>query len=98
MKRRQILTGLALAPLAALLPRFSPEPALADGSASGEAAQKNVDYLFVQNAKSAKLKDGVLTLKDVNAQTIYFVRSPGAARGTRIDEGFRRQLGPRGQR
>ena len=76
MKRRQILTGLALAPLAALLPRFSRERALADGTTSGEGEQKNVDYLFVQNAKSATLKKGILTLKDVNAQTIYFSDRP----------------------
>ncbi|MCP4246911.1 MAG: hypothetical protein GY778_07665 [bacterium] len=48
-------------------------------AAAGQAAaaeEEMVDYLFVQNAKSVMLKDGVLTLKGVAADTLYFSDRP----------------------
>lgn len=88
MNRRRLLAGLALAPFAGLLGRLSPERACADDASGTGAAGKQVDYLFVQNAKSAKLKDGVLTLKDVNAQTIYFSDRPERIVGHASTEDF----------
>ncbi len=37
---------------------------------------KLVDYLYVQNSKQVTLKEGVLTLKGVNTDTLYFSDRP----------------------
>ena len=88
MKRRQLLTGLLLAPLAARIQPFLTTQAHADGGADGGTDAKHVDYLFVQNAKSATLKDGVLTLASVNPQTIYFSDRPERIVGHASTEDF----------
>ncbi len=72
MKRRQILTGLALAPLAALLPRVSLERALADGTASGEGEQKNpwdIAAYFYQEFWQAQ--------NDPNRNAAFFIGGTG---------------------
>lgn len=69
MKRRELLKGLAVATAAmATLVTARAE--------SHAAAEEEVDYLFVQNTMAVSLKDGVLTLKGVTADTLYFSDRP----------------------
>lgn len=68
MIRRNVLIGLGIAPVAACA-RTS--------SANGDdATDEPAEYLFVQSARSATLKDGVLTLKGVAPTTIFFTDRP----------------------
>lgn len=70
MKRRQLLVGLGLMPLATpLLPR----PVNAQ---SKDVTKHEVEYLFVQYASEAKLANDVLTLRGVNSSTLYFSDRP----------------------
>jgi hypothetical protein len=69
MKRRELLKSLAAASLVSAVAR----PAWAAGQ--GETG-KTVEYLFVQNAQKVSLKDGVLTLKGITPNTLYFSDRP----------------------
>jgi len=50
--------------------------ALASIATAASDGEQLVDYLFVQNAASARIADGVLTLGGVNADTLYFSDRP----------------------
>ncbi len=69
MTRRELLKGLAVATVAATTTHrvFAED--------DGETG-KLVDYLFVQNSKAVSLKDGVLTMKGVQSDTLYFSDRP----------------------
>ena len=69
MKRRDLLKGLAVATVAAA----TTQRVWAEDK---EPAETMVDYLFVQNSKAVSLKDGVLTMKGVTADTLYFSDRP----------------------
>ena len=69
MKRRMLLKSLAAVAVAMV----TMQAAWAEEKVP---AEKVVDYLFVQNSKSVSLKDGVLTMKGVTADTLYFSDRP----------------------
>lgn len=69
MKRRELLKGLA----AGAVVMVTTQAARAEEQVP---AEKDVDYLFVQNSKTVSLKDGVLTMKGVTADTLYFSDRP----------------------
>jgi hypothetical protein len=69
MKRRELLKSLAVASAVSAVAPL--------GWASGDTeADKEVEYLFVQNAREVSLQDGVLTLKGVTPDTLYFSDRP----------------------
>ena len=74
MKRRELLKGLAVASVAMV----SAKAAIAEEKAEGE---KIVEYLFVQNAASVTLKDGVMTMKGIATDTLYFSDRPDRITG-----------------
>jgi hypothetical protein len=81
MKRRKFLTGMAAGSLIA--------------SAGGRAAFASTDekehkahYLFVQNGQAASLKAGVLRLKDVAPDTLYFTDRPDRIVGRITTKGY----------
>jgi hypothetical protein len=77
MKSGNILKCLGAASLVAvLLVCSSPQAAEKD-----KTGKKTVDFLFVQNAESVTLKDGVLTLKGVSPDTLYFSDRPNRIAG-----------------
>lgn len=45
-------------------------------TAAGETAEKDIEWLFVQNARAATLADGVLTLEGVSPTTVFFSDRP----------------------
>lgn len=67
MNRREILIGLGVAPVAACA---------STSSKTGDDAGEKAEYLFVQSARSATLKDDVLTLKGVAPTTVFFTDRP----------------------
>jgi hypothetical protein len=69
MKRREVLKGLAVTSVAVTAAQSA-------GAASHDDEAKIVDYLFVQNAQAVSLKDGVLTLKGIGGETLYFSDRP----------------------
>ncbi len=69
MNRREMLLGLGAS---AVLTR----PLMAAQETEQDEKKKIVEYLFVQNAAKVSLKDGVLTLHDVNGSTLYFSDRP----------------------
>ena len=70
MKRRQLLVGLGLSPLATILPN---RPSSAQNK---EETPHEVEYLFVQYATKATIANGVLTLTGINPSTLYFSDRP----------------------
>ncbi len=69
MKRREILKGLAVTSVGLTAAQHA-------RAASHDDDAKIVDYLFVQNAQAVSLKDGVLTLKGIGGDTLYFSDRP----------------------
>jgi hypothetical protein len=81
MKRREVLKSLAVASVvAAVAPR-------AWAAGQGES-EKMVEYLFVQNAQKVSLKDNVLTLKGIAADTLYFSDRPDRIVGREMTKKF----------
>jgi hypothetical protein len=81
MKRRKFLTGMAAGSLIA--------------SAGGRAAFASTDekeheaqYLFVQNGQAVSLKAGVLRLKEVAPDTLYFTDRPDRIVGRIATKGY----------
>ncbi len=71
MRRRDVLKGLALAPL------LTPLMGRRMLQAASQADTKNkVEYLFVHSAHAAFLRDGTLTLSGINPTTLYFSDRP----------------------
>ncbi len=71
MRRRDVLKGLALAPL------LTPLMGRRMLQAASQADTKNkVEYLFVHSAHAAFLRDGTLTLSGINPATLYFSDRP----------------------
>ena len=68
MKRRIFLQGLAVSSALAATASCAQKT---DDQGSDE-----VEYLFVQNASSIELRDGVLTLQNAAADTLYFADRP----------------------
>ena len=68
MNRRRVLIGLGIAPVAAC--------ARTSSSSEDEVPDKKAEYLFVQSARSATLKNDVLTLKGFAPTTIFFTDRP----------------------
>lgn len=81
MKRRDLLKGIAAATVVSVA---APRAWAAD---QGES-EKMVEYLFVQNAKEVSLKDGVLTLKGVADDTLYFSDRPDRIVGRETTKEF----------
>ncbi len=71
MKRKDMLKGMAAAAVVAPASMASMLQAQ-DGKKKDEV----VDFLFVQNSTGVSLKDGVLTLKGVTPDTLYFSDRP----------------------
>lgn len=69
MKRREVLKGLAVTSAAVAAAQNA-------RAASHDEDSKIVDYLFVQNASAVSLQDGVLTLKGIAGDTLYFSDRP----------------------
>jgi hypothetical protein len=69
MKRRELLKSLTIASAVSVVaPRVW---------ATGDTeTEKDVEYLFVQNAKEVSLKDGVLTMKGIAQETLFFSDRP----------------------
>ncbi len=77
MKSGNILKCLVAASVfAVVLICSSPQAAEKGGN-----GKKTVDFLFVQNAESVTLKDGVLTLEGVSPDTLYFSDRPNRLAG-----------------
>lgn len=77
MKSGNVLKCLGAVSLVAVVLLCS-APQAAEKSKSGK---KNVNFLFVQNAESVTLKEGVLTLKGVATDTLYFSDRPNRIAG-----------------
>ena len=84
MKRRDFVKGLGMASLAGAVAACTKN----GGNAASDDDGHSVDYLFVQNANSATLENGVLTLEGVNSQTIYFSDRPDRIVGHGSTEEF----------
>ncbi|RLA41644.1 MAG: hypothetical protein DRR42_24440 [Gammaproteobacteria bacterium] len=70
MKRREVLKGLAATTAAMVTTQaVVAEEKKADG-------EEIVDYLFVQNSGGVSLSDGVLIMKNVATDTVYFSDRP----------------------
>ena len=69
-------TGHAASPTPA--PRANP---LITWTASGKQSKKNVDVLFVQNAKNVSFSKGKLVLRGVNPVTVAFTDRPARMAG-----------------
>jgi len=69
MKRRKFLTGMAAGSLVAAMGSRTAQ-------ASAEEKAHVVDYLFVQNGREASLKAGILRLKGIAPDTLYFADRP----------------------
>ena len=69
IKRREVLKGIAAASLVSATARG----ALA---AEPEGDETEVEFLFVQNSRAVSLKGGILKLKAVAAETLYFSDRP----------------------
>jgi hypothetical protein len=79
MQRRSFLKSIAVA------------SAAATGLRVASAADENdeeIEYLFVQNASAVSLREGVLTLADVAADTLYFSNRPERITGRVATEAF----------
>jgi hypothetical protein len=76
MKRRDLIGGIAATTVAAILAACSKANNDDAGDASSGDSEENVDFLFVQHSSSVTLKDGVLTLQGVAADTLYFSDRP----------------------
>jgi hypothetical protein len=85
MKRREMIIGLGMAPLATIVPRIA--------NSTQEDKKHEIEYLFVQSAQSATLENGVLTLKSVAHSTIYFSDRPERISGHTPTETFVSQWG-----
>ena len=81
MKRRELLKVLAVASVVA---STAPRAWAAEQAEAG----KMVEYLFVQNAKEVLLKDGVLTLKGIADDTLYFSDRPDRIVGRETTKKF----------
>lgn len=86
MKRRNLLNNLAAASVGATTAAIASSARAADADAKTDKSAKKdkakvVDFLFVQNAEGATLKDGVLTLKSVAKETLYFSDRPDRITG-----------------
>ena len=80
MKRRQLLKGLALTSVAAAAAsctrsevEIETDDAGVDGAADGE---QEVEFLFVQNASTVSLSEGVLSMTGITPETLYFSDRP----------------------
>ena len=87
MKRRDLLLGLTLAPVASTLLMRTAQSAQ-EGSKSQESDTEMVNLLFVQSAHSVTLNDNVLKLKGVNPATIFFSDRPERITGHEPTEDF----------
>ncbi len=77
-KRRDVLMGLAVAPVVM---------SSADLSAT-EDATKQAEFLFVQSARRMRYANGELTLVDVNPVTVLFSDRPERIAGQMLTEAF----------
>ena len=80
MKRREMIIGLGMAPLATVIPQFA--------NSAQKDKEHEIEYLFVQSAQSARLANGVVTLKSVAHSTIYFSDRPERISGHTPTETF----------
>ena len=83
-RRKSIMTGLAGVTAVALNSAAN----AADETKDGDKKKKKIDFLFVQHSASATLKDGVLTMKNVASQTLYFSDRPDRIAGRVTTEHF----------
>jgi hypothetical protein len=58
----------------------SPSPVIT-WTATGKQSEKNVDVLFVQNAKNVSFSEGKLVLRGVNPVTVCFTDRPARLAG-----------------
>src|SRR5436305_13819210 len=58
----------------------SPSPVIT-WTATGKQSEKNVDVLFVQNAKNVSFSEGKLVLRGVNSVTVCFTDRPARMAG-----------------
>jgi hypothetical protein len=70
------MQGIGLASMTGALGVSAAEDSQESKVSKEPEADDTVDYLFVQNAEAVTLAAGVLTLKDVNAATIFFSDRP----------------------
>jgi hypothetical protein len=59
----------------------SSKEALITWTATGKQSEKNVDVLFVQNAKNVSFSEGKLVLRGVNSVTVCFTDRPARMAG-----------------
>src|SRR6478672_4476626 len=59
----------------------SSKEALITWTATGKQSEKNVDVLFVQNAKNVSFNEGKLVLRGVNSVTVCFTDRPARMAG-----------------
>jgi hypothetical protein len=59
----------------------SSKDALITWTATGKQSEKNVDVLFVQNAKNVSFSEGKLVLRGVNSVTVCFTDRPARMAG-----------------
>ena len=69
MKRREVVKGLAAAAVVGTAARLS-------RAADSDGGEEDVEFLFVQNAEAVALDDGVLRLKGIAPDTLYFSDRP----------------------
>ena len=85
MKRRMLLTSLGISAIAApLLSRT----VRAAQSSEDSAEPEMLELLFVQSARAANLKNGVLTLSEVHDSTLFFTDRPERITGHEPTEDF----------
>lgn len=79
-KRRDLLMGLAAAPVALSSARLT----------AAEGAAEKAQFLFVQSARRMRYANGVLTLVDISPVTVLFSDRPQRLAGHMLTESFRR--------
>jgi hypothetical protein len=77
-KRRDLLTGLAAAPVVISSAMLS----------AAESPAGKAEFLFVQSARRMRYRNGVLTLVDVNPVTVVFSDRPQRLAGHMLTEAF----------
>ena len=75
-----IATSLFMTRAASPTPAPSASPVIT-WTATGKQSEKNVDVLFVQNAKNVSFSDGKLVLRGVNPVTVCFTDRPARMAG-----------------
>jgi len=86
MKRRQLLKGLAMTPVAASLASCTRgENEAVDTGVDGD---QEVEFLFVQNAIAVTLSEGSLSMIGITPETLYFSDRPDRIVGRVTTEEF----------